>query len=140
MSPNSTSCASSLRSATRAIARWSRGRIGHPLRRGRGLGCGGRRGSRCRRGGSRQHDRLLVGLLHQLVELVPGRPSLLQDVIKGRRTEVDFLNGYAVKKGKELGVHTPMNEAIVDLMKKLENGEVSPDPSMLEQLKVYLLP
>jgi len=70
---------------------------------------------------------------------VPGRPSLLQDVIKGRQTEVDFLNGYAVKKGKEVGVPTPMNEAIVDLMKKLENGEVNPDPSTLNQLKAYLL-
>lgn len=70
---------------------------------------------------------------------VPGRPSLLQDVMKGRRTEVDFLNGYAVKKGKEVGVPTPMNDAIVDLMKKVENGEANPDPSALEQLKAYLL-
>jgi len=70
---------------------------------------------------------------------VPARPSLLQDVIKGRRTEVDFLNGYAIKKGKEVGVPAPMNEAIVDLMKKLENGEINPDPSILEQLKAYLL-
>jgi len=70
---------------------------------------------------------------------VPGRPSLLQDVMKGRRTEVDFLNGYAVKKGKEVGVPTPMNDAIVDLMKKLENGEINPDPSALEQLKACLL-
>ncbi|HEY50366.1 MAG TPA: 2-dehydropantoate 2-reductase [Dehalococcoidia bacterium] len=69
---------------------------------------------------------------------VPGRPSLLQDVIKGRRTEVDFLNGYAVKRGEELGVATPMNKAIVDLMKKVEKGEVHPAPSMLEQLKAYL--
>ena len=69
----------------------------------------------------------------------PGRPSLLQDVMKGRRTEVDFLNGYAIKKGKEVGIPTPMNEAIVGLMKKVENGEASPDPSALEQLKAYLL-
>lgn len=70
---------------------------------------------------------------------VPGRPSLLQDVMKGRRTEVDFLNGYAVKKGKEVGVPTPMNDAIVDLMKKVENGEGSTDPYALDQLKTYLL-
>jgi 2-dehydropantoate 2-reductase len=69
---------------------------------------------------------------------VPGRPSLLQDVMKGRRTEVEFLNGYAVKKGEELGVATPMNEAIVDLMKKVEKGEISPAPALLEQLKTYL--
>jgi 2-dehydropantoate 2-reductase len=66
---------------------------------------------------------------------VPGRPSLLQDVIKGRRTEVDYLNGQVVKKGEEVGVPTPMNQAITNLMKKLEAGEVKPDPSNLERLK-----
>jgi len=70
---------------------------------------------------------------------VPGRPSLLQDVIKGRRTEVDYLNGQVVKKGEEVGVPTPMNQAITNLMKKLEAGEVKPDPSNLERLKSCLM-
>jgi 2-dehydropantoate 2-reductase len=69
----------------------------------------------------------------------PARPSLLQDVIKGRHTEVDYLNGLAVKKGEEVGVPTPMNQAITELMKKLEAGEVKPDPSNLERLKSYLI-
>jgi 2-dehydropantoate 2-reductase len=68
----------------------------------------------------------------------PGRPSLLQDVIKGRRTEVDFLNGLAVKKGEVVGVPTPMNRAIVELMHQVEAGKVKPDPSNLEKLKPYL--
>src|SRR5687768_14022331 len=42
-----------------------------------------------------------------------GRPSLLQDVLKGRRTEIDFLNGYVVAQGRTVGVPTPFNEAIV---------------------------
>ena len=70
---------------------------------------------------------------------VPGRPSLLQDVIKGRHTEVDYLNGLVVKKGEELGVPTPMNQAITNLMKKLEAGEVKPDQSNLERLKSCLI-
>jgi len=70
---------------------------------------------------------------------VPGRPSLLQDVIKGRRTEVDYLNGQVVKKGEEVGVPTPMNQAITNLMKKLEAGEVKPDPSNLERLRSHLM-
>ena len=70
---------------------------------------------------------------------VPSRPSLLQDVIKGRRTEVDYLNGYVVRKSEEVGVPTPMNRAIVGLMKKLEAGEVNPDPSNLERLKSCLV-
>jgi len=68
----------------------------------------------------------------------PDRPSLLQDVIKGRRTEVDYLNGEAVKKGDGVGIPTPMNRAIVDLTKKIEGGEVKPDPQNLERLEPYL--
>jgi len=69
---------------------------------------------------------------------VPSRPSLLQDVMKGRRTEVDYLNGHVVKKGEETGIATPMNRAITDLMKKLERGEIKPDPSHLSQLESHL--
>jgi 2-dehydropantoate 2-reductase len=69
---------------------------------------------------------------------VPDRPSLLQDVIKGRRTEADYLNGYAARRGRELGVATPMNQAILEVTQKIEAGEISPDPSNLERLRPYL--
>ena len=69
---------------------------------------------------------------------VPGRPSLLQDVMKGRRTEVRYLNGVVVQKGKEVGVPTPMNQVILDLMLKIESGEVQPNPSNIEVLKAHL--
>ena len=44
-----------------------------------------------------------------------------------------------LRRDKEVGVPTPMNDAIVGLMKKVENGEANPDPSALKQLKAYLL-
>jgi len=68
----------------------------------------------------------------------PGRASLLQDVIKGRQTEVDELNGLVVTKGREVSVPTPMNEAIVDLMKALEQGRITADPVNIEYLKAYV--
>ncbi len=67
-----------------------------------------------------------------------GRPSLLQDVMKGRRTEVDYLNGYVVRKGREAGVPTPMNETIVGITKRLETGELKPDPGNLTLLHQHL--
>jgi 2-dehydropantoate 2-reductase len=67
-----------------------------------------------------------------------GRPSLLQDVLKGRRTEVDYLNGYVVRKGKEVGVPTPMNEAVVEITKRLEAGDLKPDPANLAFLIPHL--
>lgn len=47
--------------------------------------------------------------------------STLQDFIKGKKTEIDFMNGFIVNKGKELGIETPANQSIVNLMKIVEN-------------------
>jgi 2-dehydropantoate 2-reductase len=68
----------------------------------------------------------------------PGRPSLLQDVMKGRRPEADYLNGYVVRCGREVGVATPVNEAIVDIMKQVERGELKPAPSNLGRFEPLL--
>ena len=67
-----------------------------------------------------------------------GRPSLLQDMMKGRRTEVDHLNGYVVRKGREVGVPTPMNEAIVEVTERIETGELKQGPANLKLLTQYL--
>ncbi len=63
--------------------------------------------------------------------LGPNMPSLAQDVIKGRRTEIDYLNGYVVRKGRGLGIPTPVNEAIVGLTKRVETGDLDPCPDLL---------
>ena len=57
-----------------------------------------------------------------------GRPSTGQDIVKGRRTEIDFLNGLVVEKGKEVGLSTPANEAITAVVKRIELGELEADP------------
>jgi 2-dehydropantoate 2-reductase len=44
-----------------------------------------------------------------------GRPSMLQDVMRKRRTEIDHLNGYVAEHGRRLGVKTPFNDRIVEL-------------------------
>jgi 2-dehydropantoate 2-reductase len=67
-----------------------------------------------------------------------GRPSLLQDILKGRRTEVEYLNGYVVKKGREVGVPTPMNEAIVEITKRIEAGALPQGPANLQLLTPHL--
>ena len=67
-----------------------------------------------------------------------GRPSLLQDILKGRRTEVDYLNGYVVRKGREVGLPTPMNEAIVGLVKQVEAGTLAQGSANLQPLARHL--
>jgi 2-dehydropantoate 2-reductase len=48
------------------------------------------------------------------------KASMLQDVEARRESEIDFLNGGVVRFGAETGVPTPLNEAVVALIKGLE--------------------
>src|SRR5262245_15463370 len=48
------------------------------------------------------------------------KASMLQDVEARRRTEIDYLNGGIARFGRELGVPTPLNEAIWALVRGLE--------------------
>jgi 2-dehydropantoate 2-reductase len=58
----------------------------------------------------------------------PGKhkASMLQDVLAGRPTEVDFMNGAIVKEGARLSVPTPLNKALWALVKGLEHSRTDP--------------
>src|ERR671937_899738 len=62
-----------------------------------------------------------------------GRPSMLQDVMRGRRTEIDQLNGFVVEEGRRLGVKTPFNEQVVALY-RARGPRFTPDPANLKPL------
>jgi 2-dehydropantoate 2-reductase len=53
------------------------------------------------------------------------KASMLQDVEARRQTEIDYLNGGIVRFGREHGVATPLNQAVVALVKGLEAGWAS---------------
>jgi len=46
--------------------------------------------------------------------------SMLQDILRKKRTEIDFINGVIVRQGQELGISTPVNCLLVDLVKTIE--------------------
>jgi len=48
--------------------------------------------------------------------------STAQDLMRGRRGEIDHLNGYVVRKGKSLGIETPVNQALCSILKLLERA------------------
>ena len=56
------------------------------------------------------------------------RPSMGQDIQKGRRTEIDYINGLVCAKAAELGMATPANAGIVTAVKRVERGEIAPSP------------
>ncbi len=56
------------------------------------------------------------------------RASMAQDVVKGRPTEIDYMNGYVVARGRERGVPTPVSAAVVRVMHEVEGGLRQPAP------------
>ena len=79
-------------------------------------------------------ERLLADMAAGAKQLAGGRPSMLQDVMRGRRTEIDYLNGYVVDEGRRVGVTTPFNAAIVRLVHQHGVGTLKPDPKNLDPL------
>jgi 2-dehydropantoate 2-reductase len=63
------------------------------------------------------------------------RPSMGQDMRKGRRTEIEFMNGFIVAKGREVGLAAPANAALTDMVKRVERGEVAARPENVAELR-----
>ncbi len=60
------------------------------------------------------------------------RPSMAQDMRKGRRTEIQLMNGFIAEKGRLVGIPTPTNEKITDIVTRVERGELKPSPDLLQ--------
>ena len=59
------------------------------------------------------------------------RPSMAQDIRKGRRTEIDAMNGTIAMKGAETGVPAPSHVKLTEIVTRVERGELKPAPSLL---------
>ena len=62
------------------------------------------------------------------------KASMLQDLERGLKTEVDVINGGVVRKGREHGVETPLNARVVELMHAMEGGERRPGRDALREI------
>ena len=58
--------------------------------------------------------------------------------MKGRRTEIDYLNGYVSAEGRKLGIPTPVNDAVVEQIHRHGVGTLRPDPRNLDPLLAVL--
>jgi 2-dehydropantoate 2-reductase len=74
-------------------------------------------------------DTLLGGFV-----LPHSQTTILQDWHKGRRSEVDDINGQVVRTLASLGREAPVNAAVVELAHAIERGDLRPDPANLEPL------
>ena len=64
----------------------------------------------------------LAGALKIAAQMSGTRSSTAQDMARGKRTEIDSLNGYVARLGAQLGVATPVNHALYTLVKLQESG------------------
>ena len=54
------------------------------------------------------------------------KASMLQDIEKGKLTEVDAINGAVSAYGRKVGFPTPMNDKVVEIIHRIEKGELKP--------------
>ena len=54
------------------------------------------------------------------------KASMLQDLEKGKQTEVDAINGAVSEYGRKVGFPTPMNDRVVEIIHRIEKGELRP--------------
>jgi 2-dehydropantoate 2-reductase len=64
------------------------------------------------------------------------RPSMGQDMQKGRRTEIDFMNGLVVREGGKVGLSCRANAVLTDLVLRVERHELEPDPRHITELRL----
>ncbi len=79
-------------------------------------------------------------LLHTLLKHLGknSRNAVVQDHAKGRKTEVAYLNGLVVKKGAQVGIPTPYNQAVTLMNQMIEDGRLQTSPDNLNKVKDYI--
>ena len=63
------------------------------------------------------------------------KASMLQDLEKGKLTEVDAINGAVSAYGRKVGFPTPMNDRVVEIIHRIEKGELQPSVENLQYFK-----
>ena len=59
---------------------------------------------------------------------------MLQDLEKGKKTEVDAINGVVCAFGRKVGCPTPVNDKIVEIIHRIEAGELK---ASFDNLKLF---
>lgn len=83
------------------------------------------------------NDQYAVDLLETILKSFSRpdtRVAVLQDWDKGRRAELDAFSGYIVAQQARTGVATPVNEAILDIARRVESGELAPNVANVDLL------
>jgi len=62
------------------------------------------------------------------------KSSTLQSLKRGRKTEIDFLNGYVVQQAARAGTEVPLNRRVVEMIREIEDGTRPMQASNMDEL------
>jgi len=81
-----------------------------------------------------------VTIMQELMEKVGGRARTapIHDHYKGRKSEMPYIPGVVSRNGKKLGVPTPCNDAVVEIDRRINAGEIEMSVANLELLKTLI--
>ena len=83
-----------------------------------------------------------IAVMRQMCEEVGprGRNHAIHDHIKGRRSEIGMMNGLVMREGARVGIDTPYNAAVVEIDRRIREGELVMDAGHLDQLIAAVKP
>ncbi|HEV7801993.1 MAG TPA: 2-dehydropantoate 2-reductase N-terminal domain-containing protein [Burkholderiales bacterium] len=84
-------------------------------------------------GGSNEEN-LVTAMKTLLQHVSNGRTAPIHDHIKGRTSEMEFIPGLVARKGREHGIPTPFNDAVVEIDRQINKGLLPMDRSNFERL------
>ncbi|HOH18504.1 MAG TPA: ketopantoate reductase C-terminal domain-containing protein, partial [Bacilli bacterium] len=64
------------------------------------------------------------------------KSSSLQSLERGQLTEIDYFNGYIVRKADEIGIDVPINRQLVAMIKKIEAKQLPIQLSNLDDVQI----
>lgn len=83
-------------------------------------------------------ENLVIAMQTLMSHVGGGRTAPIHDHIKGRRSEIEFISGLVSNKGRELGIATAFNDAVNEIDRRINNGEIRMEAGNYERLKVMV--
>ena len=79
-------------------------------------------------------ENLVTAMKTLLSHISHGRTAPIHDHLKGRTSEMEYIPGAVSRKGRELGIATPFNDAVVEIDRRINKGEIAMDRANFELL------
>ena len=80
-------------------------------------------------------ENLVTAMKTLLGHISRGRTAPIHDHLKGRKSEMEFIPGVVAKRGRELGIPTPGNDAVLEIDRQINQREIKMNRANLELLK-----